>query len=100
MTTVGLWVQLEAKEGKEEEVKAFLESGAALVAQEPETIAWFAVRTGPSSFGIFDAFGDQSGREAHLAGAVAAALMEKAGELLSEPPKIVQHDVLAEKLPG
>lgn len=100
MTTLGLWVQLEAKEGKEDEVRSFLESGAALVEEEPGTVAWFAIRTGPSSFGIFDAFADEEGREAHLSGAVAAALMEKAGELLSEPPKIMKHDILADKLPG
>ncbi|HEX2707095.1 MAG TPA: antibiotic biosynthesis monooxygenase [Solirubrobacterales bacterium] len=83
MTNAGLWVQLEAKEGKEDEVEAFLESGGALVAQEPGTIARFAIRTGPRSLGIFDAFNDEAGREAHLSGAVATALMEKAGELLS-----------------
>jgi quinol monooxygenase YgiN len=99
-TTVGLWVELEAKEGKEDEVRAFLESGAALVAEEPGTTAWFAIRMGPSSFGIFDAFEDEAGREAHLSGAVAAALMEKAGELLSAPPKIHKPEILADKLPG
>ncbi len=99
-TRLGLWVELEAKEGKDDEVQAFLESGAALVEDEPGTTAWFAIRMGPTSFGIFDAFTDEAGREAHLSGAVAAALMEKASELLSEPPKIRKPDILADKLPG
>ena len=67
---------------------------------EPATIAWFAIRLGPSTFGIFDAFPDESGREAHLSGAIAAALMERASDLLAQPPTIEKHDVLAAKLPG
>jgi quinol monooxygenase YgiN len=95
----GLWVPLEAKPGKEEEVAEFLRSAQALVEQEPGTIAWFAVRLGPSSFGIFDVFEDDDGRQAHLNGKVAAALMEKAGDRFSPPPDIAQTDVLASKLP-
>jgi quinol monooxygenase YgiN len=97
--TVGLWVPLEAKPGKEEEVQAFLESGRALVEDEPDTVAWFAVRLGPTSFAIFDAFPDESGRQAHLNGKVAEALMAKAGDLFAQPPAIGQADVLAAKLP-
>jgi quinol monooxygenase YgiN len=70
------------------------------VEQEPATAAWFALKLGPSAFGIFDAFGDEAGRDAHLNGKVAAALMAKAGELLASPPSINKVDVLAAKLPG
>ncbi len=100
MTNVGLLVTLEAKPGKEDDVKSFLESGGAMVAEEPQTIAWFAIQIGPSTFGIFDAFEGESGRDAHLNGKVAAALMENASELLAEGPKIEKVDVLADKLPG
>ena len=100
MVKVALYVQLEAKPGKEAEVERFLESGLAIVNDEPATTAWFALRMGPSTFGIFDAFPDDAGREAHLSGRVAAALMAKAGEVLSEPPVIRKIDVLAAKLPG
>ncbi len=100
MVTVSLYVQLEAKPGKESEVEAFLNSGLALVNEEPATTAWFALKMGPSTFAIFDAFPDEAGRDAHLSGAVAAALMAKAGELLATPPEIHKIDVLAAKLPG
>ena len=100
MTTVGLLVRLKAKEGKELEVQRFLESGRTLVEAEPATTAWFAIKLGPSEFGIFDAFPDDAGRQAHLAGRVAEALMAQADDLLSEPPGIQPVDVLAEKLPG
>jgi hypothetical protein len=66
MVTVGLLVRLVVKPGKEAEVTSFLEGGLALVQQEPATIAWFAIRLGPSEFGIFDAFPDDAGRQAHL----------------------------------
>ena len=99
MVTVGLLVRLEAKPGKEKEVESFLNSGLALVQEEPETLAWFAIRMGPSTFGIFDAFPNDSGRQAHLSGRVAAALMQKAPELLAQSPVIEKVDVLAVKLP-
>jgi quinol monooxygenase YgiN len=99
MVTTGLIVRLEAKAGKEEDVAAFLLDAEPLVQDEPETVAWFAVRTGSSSFAIFDVFADEAGRQAHLRGAVAAALGERAGELLATPPLIDQVDVLAAKLP-
>ncbi|MCU1219111.1 MAG: hypothetical protein JWN42_308 [Candidatus Angelobacter sp.] len=98
MVSTALFVRLEAKAGKEEEVESFLKSGLSLVQQEPATIAWFGIRLGPSTFGIFDAFPDEAGRQAHLTGKVAAALMAKAGELLSQPPSIEKADVLAAKL--
>jgi quinol monooxygenase YgiN len=98
MVSTALFVRLEAKPGKEEEVASFLKSGLSLVQQEPATIAWFGIRLGPSTFGIFDAFPDEAGRQAHLNGKVAAALMAKAGELLSQPPSIEKIEVLAAKL--
>lgn len=97
MVTVGLLVRLEAKAGKEAEVESFLKSGLALAREEADTTAWFAIRMGPSTFGIFDAFPDESGRQAHLTGKIAAALMSKAGELLAQPPTIEKVDVLAVK---
>jgi len=100
MTKVALLVRLEAKPGKEDEVADFLRGGLAIVEEEPATIAWFALRLGPSTFGIFDAFPDDAGRQAHLSGRVAAALMAKASDLLSQPPSIEKVDVLATKLPG
>ena len=96
---VGLFVRLEAKPGKESEVAAFLLSGLPIVLDEPATVAWFGIRLGPTTFGIFDAFPDDAGRQAHLAGRVAAALMSKASDLLAEPPAIGKIDVLAAKLP-
>ena len=99
MVTVALLVRLEAKPGKEAEVESFLKSGLAIVQEEPATTAWFAIRMGPSTFGIFDAFPDEAGRGAHLSGRVAAALMAKASDLLAQPPAIEKVDVLAAKLP-
>jgi quinol monooxygenase YgiN len=81
-------------------VEEFLRSALPLVEQEPGTTAWFAIRFGPSRFGIFDAFPDEEGRKAHLSGAVAAALMARADELFTEPPDIQQIDVLTDKLPA
>lgn len=100
MVRVALFARLEAKAGKEKEVEQFLLSGLPLVQEEPATTAWFGIRLGPSTFGIFDAFPDEAGREAHLAGKVAAALMAKAGDLFSTSPSIEKVDVLAAKLPG
>jgi quinol monooxygenase YgiN len=100
MTKVALLVRLEAKPGKEDEVADFLRGGLAIVEEEPATIAWFALRLGPSTFGIFDAFPDEAGRQAHLSGRVAAALMAKAPDLLAQPPVIEKVDLLATKLPG
>ena len=100
MVNVALFVRLEAKPGKEKEVESFLLSGLPLVQEEPATTAWFGIRLGPSTFGIFDAFPDEAGRQAHLTGKVAAALMAKAGDLLATPPVIEKADVLAAKLPA
>jgi quinol monooxygenase YgiN len=100
MVKVALFVRLEAKPGKEAEVESFLRSGLPIVEDEPATIAWFGIRLGPTTFGIFDAFPDEGGRQAHLSGKVAAALMAKAPELLAIAPVIEKVDVLAAKLPG
>ncbi len=98
MVKVALLVRLEAKPGKEAQVEAFLKSGLSIVQQEPGTTVWFALRMGPTTFGIYDAFPDESGRQAHLGGQVAAALMAKAPELLAQPPVIEKVDVLAAKM--
>jgi quinol monooxygenase YgiN len=100
MVKVALFVVLEAKPGKEADVEHFLRGGLSVVQEEPATTAWFAVRLGPSTFGIFDAFPDEAGRQAHLSGRVAQALKEKASELFAQPPSIEKVDVLAVKLPG
>jgi quinol monooxygenase YgiN len=100
MVKVALWVRLEAKPGREAEVAAFLRAGLPLVEAEPATMAWFGVRLGETTFGIFDAFQDEAGRDAHLSGRVAAALMAKAADLLAQPPAIEKVDVLAAKVPA
>jgi quinol monooxygenase YgiN len=99
MVSVALFVRLEAKPGKEKEVEDFLRGGLPIVEEEPATTAWFGIRLGPTTFGIFDAFPDEAGRQAHLAGRVAAALMARASELFAQPPAIEKLDVLASKLP-
>ena len=100
MVKVALLVLLEAKPGKEAEAASFLESALPLVDAEPETIAWFGIQIGKSTFGIFDAFPTEAGRQAHLTGKVAQALMAKAPELFVGSPNIQQVDILASKLPG
>jgi quinol monooxygenase YgiN len=100
MVTVGLLVTLEAKPGREADVQRFLEGGLAIVNQEPDTTAWFAIRMGPTTFGIFDVFPTDAGRQAHLQGRVAEALMAQADDLFATPPDIRLIDVLAAKLPG
>lgn len=97
--TTAILARLEAKPGKEEEVASFLSSALPLAQEEPATVAWFAIRLGPSTFGIFDVFPDDAGRQAHLSGQIASALMARADELLAQPPDIQQIDVLAAKLP-
>ena len=96
--TKGLFVRITAKPGREADVETFLNGGLELVMEEPATTAWFAVQLAPLTYGIFDVFPDDEGREAHLNGKVAAALMENAGELYDEPA-LEKLDVLASKLP-
>ncbi len=100
MVKVALFVRLEAKQGKENDVENFLRSGLPVVEDEPKTITWYALRLGPSTFGIFDTFQDNAGRDVHLAGKLAAALMAKASDLFSQPPVIEKVDILAAKLPS
>jgi len=100
MTRKALFVRLDAKPGRENDVAKLLRDGQGLVQQEPATTAWFAIQLGPTTFAIFDAFSDDAGRDAHLSGKVAKALMAKAPELLAQSPKIEKADVLADKLPS
>lgn len=99
MLKVALFVRLEARAGKEEEVARFLEAGLAMANQETTTPLWFALRLTPSTFGIFDAFADETGRQAHLSGPIAQALMAKAPDLFAKPPAIEKIEVLGAKLP-
>jgi quinol monooxygenase YgiN len=99
MITKGLLVRLDVKHGKDGDVEEFLRSAVPMVRDEPATVAWFAVRFGRSEYGIVDFFPDEAGREAHLNGAVAGALMGRSDELFDSPPQIEQLDVLASKAP-
>lgn len=99
MARVALFVRLEAKQEKADEVAQFLQGALPLANQEATTPVWFALRIGPTTFAIFDAFPDDAGRKAHLEGPIAAALMARASELLAVPPTIETLDVLAVKLP-
>jgi quinol monooxygenase YgiN len=98
MVETGLIVRLTAKAGKIDELAAFLRDALPLVQDEPDTVAWFAVAIGGPSFAIIDAFPDEQGRQAHLNGPVAAALLTRADELLEAKPEIEYVDVLAAKL--
>jgi len=99
MVTKALLVRLEALPGKEDELASFLEGARSIVMDEPGTIAWFALRFGPSTFGVFDVFPDDEARDAHLAGGVGQALGPNVG-VLFEAPSIEKVDLLADKLPG
>lgn len=99
MVKKALYVRLDAKAGLESELEEFLASALPLVEAEPATKAWFAIKMGPATFGIFDVFPDDAGRDAHLAGKVADALKTRAGELLRSPPEIEKIEVVAAKLP-
>ena len=98
LAKLALLARLEAKPGKETEVENFLRSALPLAQQEAGTTTWFALKLGTSTFGIFDTFGAEEGRQAHLNGPIAAALMAKAGELLAKPPVIEKVEILASKL--
>jgi quinol monooxygenase YgiN len=100
MVTKGLLVRLEIKSGKDDEVETFLQSALPMVRQEAGTMAWFGIRFGRSEYGIFDVFPGEAERDAHLSGAVANALINKSGELLTESPKIQKVEILAHKLPA
>jgi quinol monooxygenase YgiN len=99
MLKLSLLVRLEAKPGKENEVADFLQQGLQLANQEATTPLWFALRLGPTTFAIFDAFENEAGRQTHLNGPIAKALMENAPRLLATPPVIERVEVLGAKLP-
>ena len=99
MVSLGLFVRLEAKPGKEKDVAAFLKQGLQMANDEAATPVWFALRLGPSTFAIFDAFADETGRQAHLTGPIARALFANASDLLSELPSVEKAEVLGAKLP-
>lgn len=100
MPKLAIWAQLKAKPGKEQEVEKFLQSAQPLAEKEPETVTWYAVKMAPGSYGIFDTFAEESGRNAHLTGDIAKALFAKAEELFAEPPQVHKLEVLAAKVPG
>ena len=100
MAKLALVVRLVAKSGKEEEVAKFLAGALPLANAEAFTSVWFALRTAPNTFYIVDAFADEAGRSAHLAGDIAKALMANDEALLAEPPSIEKADVIAAKIPG
>lgn len=99
MLTRSLFARLEALPGKEEEVAAFLMQGLQLANNETKTPLWFALRIGPTTFAVFDAFQDDAGLQSHLSGPIAQALMTQAATLLSAPPTIERMEVLGAKLP-
>jgi quinol monooxygenase YgiN len=99
MVNLGLFIRLDAKPGKESEVENFLRESLLLAQKEPLTITWFAIRLGPSTFGIFDGFPNEAGRQEHLSGKIATTIKEKASELFNRPPVIEKFDVIAVKLP-
>ena len=100
MLKLALFVRLEAKPGKDKEVIEFLNKGLALANQEAATPMWFALRLGPTTFGVFDAFENEAGRQNHLNGPIAQALMANAPALLSAPPTIERVEVLGAKVPA
>ena len=97
MVTKAIWVMLKAKPGKESEVEAFLSQGAAMANGEPETVTWYGVKLASGVYGVFDTFESEAGRDAHMNGEIAKALMAKAPELFSEELRIEKMDVLAAK---
>src|SRR6266403_5144623 len=100
MDKLAIWAMLEAKPGKEKEVEEFLKSALPLAEREPGTTSWYALKIGPSKFGIFDTFADEAGRNAHLNGEIAKALFAKAQEIFATEPEIHKIAILAEKAPG
>ena len=97
MSKLALYGRMKAKPGKEAEIEAFLKQGAEMAQAEPGTVNWFAIKEDNGAYNIFDTFDDEAGREAHLSGEIAKALMARAEELFSEPPQIHKITVLAEK---
>jgi quinol monooxygenase YgiN len=100
MVKVGMLVRFVSKAGKEDEVAHLLSEAVALANAEAGTTAWVAFRSASNEFGIFDVFGDDAARKAHMVGPIAATLASKGGQLLSGAPKIENLDILAAKLPA
>ncbi len=97
MATKAIWVMLKAKPGKEADVEAFLKQGADMSNDEAQTVTWYGVKIGPGMYGVFDTFEDEDGRDAHLNGEIAKALMANAPDLFSNEIKIEKMDILADK---
>jgi quinol monooxygenase YgiN len=97
MEKLAIWAQVEAKPGKEKEVEEFLKSAQPLAEREEVTLSWYAINIGPGRYAIFDTFADENGRNAHLNGEIAKALMAKAKDLFAKPPDIAKPDILASK---
>jgi len=97
MAKQAIWVMLKAKPGKEAEVEAFLKQGAEMSKNEPKTVTWYGVKMAPGMYGVFDTFDDEAGRDAHLNGDIAKALMAKAPELFSNELQIEKLEILARK---
>ena len=97
MATKAIWVMLKAKPGKEADVEAFLKQGAAMSLDEPKTVTWYGVKIAPGMYGVFDTFDDEAGRDAHVNGPIAKALMANAAELFSNELKIEKMEILAKK---
>ena len=98
MVQYALYVALKAKPGKEADVEAFLKQGAEMAKSEQGTVTWYGLQEGPGRYSVFDTFPDEAGRDAHLNGEIAKALMASADELFSEPPQIHRITVLSEKI--
>ena len=97
MAKQAIWVMLKAKPGKESDVEAFLKQGAVMSKDEPLTVTWYGVKIAPGMYGVFDTFDDEAGRDAHLSGPIAKALMANATELFSNELKIETMEILADK---
>ena len=97
METKAIWVMLKAKPGKEADVEAFLKQGAEMSKDEPQTVTWYGVKMAPGLYGVFDTFDDEAGRDAHLNGEIAKALMANAAELFSNELQIEKMEILARK---
>lgn len=98
MLTVGFFVRLEAKSGKDKELAAFMKQALEMANQEKTTPVWFALRLGPTTFGVFDAFRDEAGRQTHFDGPIRQALIAHAPDLLAAPPSIEKIEVLGAKI--
>ncbi len=100
MAKLAIWAVVESKPGKEKAVEAFLKSALPLAEAEPGTLTWYAVKIGPSKYGIFDTFADETGRNAHLNGEIAKALFGPGRELLTKDPEVHKIEVIAAKSAG